>query len=186
LLTSSRSCSAVVGGGMRGPPEEGTTPTLRQTSRGERGSGSGLDQQDQTDLPSCPLLLSLLPRKSGFYAFIKPDKDCIALALMIRQGRDLPSPFETALIGTRDRLLAVFWTTASVQSEDRASTRRQTEKTAMHSAKWLSRVPPLAGFGLACFVLGILCAKGTTPPADAFAQAAESKEEPSTAVVPAA
>src|SRR5262249_28841212 len=149
------------------PPEEGTTPALRQTSRGESGSGSGLAQRYQMDFPSCPLILSLLPRRSGFYAFIKPNKGGIALALMIRQGRDLPSPFESALIGTRDSLRAVFWTTASVQSEDRASTRRQTEKTAMHSAKWLSRVPPLAGFGLACFVLGILCAKGTTPPADA-------------------
>src|SRR5207244_7430440 len=58
--------------------------------------------------------------------------------------------------------------------------------TLMHSSTWLKKVPPLAVFGVACFLLGILWAKGTKGTATEFAQTAESKEEPPAAVVPSA
>src|SRR5262245_19591023 len=56
----------------------------------------------------------------------------------------------------------------------------------MQSSKWLYKVPPLAGFALAFFLLGILYAKGTNRTAEVFAQAAAAEEEPSAPVVPAA
>src|SRR5207248_11454180 len=59
-------------------------------------------------------------------------------------------------------------------------------KTSMQSSKWLRKVPPLAVLGLVCFVLGILCARGTNRTAEAFTQVAESAEEPAAAVVPSA
>src|SRR5262245_50836272 len=51
LLTCSRSCSAVVGGGMLTPPEGGALPVLRQTPRGDRGSGNGQDELCQPIFP---------------------------------------------------------------------------------------------------------------------------------------
>src|SRR5262245_11228570 len=55
----------------------------------------------------------------------------------------------------------------------------------MQSSKWLYKVPPLAVFGLAFFILGILYAKRTNRTAEALAQAAAYEEEPGTAVAPA-